>query len=87
MDRRLQLRVQRYGWDRVGDDYGRFWARQVEPAQRRLLEMAALRPGERVLDVACGPGNVTFPAAEAVGRRAAAAVAAAAAAGDRGRAR
>lgn len=67
MDRRLQLRVQRYGWDRVGDDYGRFWARQVEPAQERLLEMAALRPGERVLDVACGPGNVTFPAAEAVG--------------------
>lgn len=67
MNRRLQLRVQRYGWDRAGDHYGRFWARQVEPAQERLLEMAALQPGERVLDVACGPGLVTFPAAEAVG--------------------
>ncbi len=29
--------------------------------------MAQIRPGERVLDVACGTGLVTFPAAEAVG--------------------
>ncbi len=28
--------------------------------------MAALQPGERVLDLACGTGLVTFPAAEAV---------------------
>jgi ubiquinone/menaquinone biosynthesis C-methylase UbiE len=32
-----------------------------------MLEMACLRPGERVLDVACGTGLVSFPAAEAVG--------------------
>ena len=32
-----------------------------------LLELAALTPGERVVDVACGTGLVTFAAAEAVG--------------------
>lgn len=67
MDSRLQLRVQRYGWNKAADHYERYWAQQLEPAQRRLLEFAALQPGERVLDVACGTGLVTFPAARAVG--------------------
>jgi ubiquinone/menaquinone biosynthesis C-methylase UbiE len=63
----VQLRVQRYGWDLAEPLYERHWARQLAPAQRRLLERAALRPGERVLDVACGTGSVTLPAAWAVG--------------------
>ena len=67
MDARLQLRVQRYGWDKAADHYERYWSQQLEPAQRRLLELATLGPGERVLDVACGTGLVTFPAATAVG--------------------
>ena len=67
MDPRLQLRVQRYGWDRAAAHYEAGWARQLRPSQERLLEMAALRPGESVLELACGTGLVTFPAAEAVG--------------------
>jgi len=67
MDARLQRRVQRYGWDKAVSHYERFWRHQLEPAQRRLLEMADLEPGERVLDVACGTGLVSFPAAAAVG--------------------
>ena len=67
MDSRLQLRVQRYGWDRAAPDYERGWAQQLKPAQDRLLEMAALSPGESVLDLACGTGLITFPAAQAVG--------------------
>jgi ubiquinone/menaquinone biosynthesis C-methylase UbiE len=67
MEARLQLRIQRYGWDKAAHDYEESWSRQLEPAQRRLLAMAALRPGERALDIACGTGLISFPAAAAVG--------------------
>jgi len=68
MDPRLQRRVQRYGWDRAAAYYEGYWARQLEPAQNLLLEGLALKPGERVLETACGTGLMTFPAAAAVGR-------------------
>ena len=42
-------------------------ARATPPAHRKLLEMAELAPREHVVDVACGTGLVTLPAAEAVG--------------------
>jgi ubiquinone/menaquinone biosynthesis C-methylase UbiE len=67
MDARLQRRVQRYGWDKAAAYYEQYWSEQLAPAQQRVLELAQLAPGERVLDVACGTGLVTFPAAEAVG--------------------
>ncbi|MBT8399216.1 MAG: methyltransferase domain-containing protein, partial [Rhodothermia bacterium] len=62
----LQRRVQRYGWDNAAPYYEDLWKKQLLPAQQRLLEMAELQPGERVLDVACGSGLVSFPAAAAV---------------------
>lgn len=68
MDARLQRRIQRYGWDKAVDYYEQYWRRQLEPAQTRLLEMTELRPGEQVLDVACGTGLVTLRAAAQVGR-------------------
>jgi SAM-dependent methyltransferase len=67
MDAKLQRRVQRYGWDKAEAHYERFWQAQLAPAQERLLELAALQPGMRVLDVACGTGLVTFRAAALVG--------------------
>ena len=67
MDQRLQQRVQRYGWDRAASYYEQSWSRQLKPAQELLLAMAALQPGERVLDIACGTGLVTFRAAAQVG--------------------
>jgi ubiquinone/menaquinone biosynthesis C-methylase UbiE len=69
VDPRLQRRIQRYGWDKASADYERSWLRQLEPAQAKLLDMAGIGPGERVLDVACGTGLVTFAAAAAVGPR------------------
>jgi ubiquinone/menaquinone biosynthesis C-methylase UbiE len=67
MDPRLQRRVQRYGWDKASAEYERYWRQQLEPAHARVLAMAAIQPGERVLDVACGTGLVTFPAARLAG--------------------
>lgn len=67
MDPRLQRRVQRYGWDKAAAFYEQFWARQIAPAQEKLLELAALAAGESVLDTACGTGLVSFLAAAAVG--------------------
>ncbi len=67
MDPRLQKRIQRYGWDRASGDYARYWRMQLEPVQTRLLELADLHTGEKVLDVACGDGLVSFRASESVG--------------------
>jgi ubiquinone/menaquinone biosynthesis C-methylase UbiE len=67
MEPELQRRVQRYGWDKASNHYDDSWSKQLEPAQYRLMEMADLKPGEKVLDMACGTGLVSFRAAEKVG--------------------
>jgi SAM-dependent methyltransferase len=67
MDPQLQRRVQRYGWDRAVTAYERSWRGQLEPAHDRMLAMAALQPGDRVLDGACGTGLVSLRIAAAVG--------------------
>ena len=67
MEPRLQRRVQRYGWNKAAAHYESFWSEQLRPAQDLMLALADLKPGERVFDVACGTGLVTFRAAEAVG--------------------
>ncbi len=63
----LQRRIQRYGWDKAAPFYDSAWQRQLKSAQEQMLNTASLQPGEQVLDVACGTGLVTLPAAEAVG--------------------
>jgi SAM-dependent methyltransferase len=67
VEARLQRRVQRYGWDKAAGHYEAHWASQLRPAPERLLELAHLASGERVIDVACGTGLVTLAAATAVG--------------------
>src|SRR4030095_12288312 len=67
MEAALQRRRQRYGWDRAAIYYENFWQQQLKPAQDKLLEMSGLQQGEKLIDIACGTGLVTFPAAERVG--------------------
>ncbi len=67
MDARLQRRVQRYGWDLAADDYEPLWQAQLAEAQAAMMALASPAPGDRVLDIACGTGLVSFEAARAVG--------------------
>jgi ubiquinone/menaquinone biosynthesis C-methylase UbiE len=67
MEAALQRRVQRYGWDKAAQYYENFWQGQLKPAQNKLLEMADLNAGEKLIDIACGTGLVSFPAAEKLG--------------------
>ena len=67
MEAQLQRRVQRYGWDRAAPHYNQCWREALLSATAALLRLAALTPGERVLDVACGTGVLSLEAARAVG--------------------
>ncbi len=49
--------------DSYGDPANEYWNR----SGRRTVERLQLRPGQSVLDVACGAGASAIPAAEAVG--------------------
>ena len=67
MDAKLQRRIQRYGWDKAASAYEDGWRHSLALVQARLIELADAKPRERVLDIACGTGLVTFPLANAVG--------------------
>jgi len=67
MEPRLQRRVQRYGWDKAAEFYEDSWKAQLKTAQDKLMEIADLKPGEKVLETSCGTGLVTYRAARQVG--------------------
>lgn len=67
MDARLQLRVQRYGWDAAAEFYNDGWAAQLAPAHRNLFEAADIQAGQTVVETASGTGLVTLNLADIVG--------------------
>jgi ubiquinone/menaquinone biosynthesis C-methylase UbiE len=44
------------------------FGRRLRTLHRSVLARAAIAPGQRVLDVGCGPGRLTLAAAQAAGR-------------------
>jgi len=47
--------------------YDAFMGRNADLLAPRLIAFAGVQPGDRVLDVGCGPGSLTQPLAELVG--------------------
>jgi ubiquinone/menaquinone biosynthesis C-methylase UbiE len=67
MEPELQRRVQRYSWDKASPYYENSWQAQLKPAQDKLLLLTNIQPGEKIIDIACGTGLVSFRALEAAG--------------------
>jgi ubiquinone/menaquinone biosynthesis C-methylase UbiE len=67
VEARLQRRIQRYGWDRAVGSYARCWEASLAALHAEVLALAGLQAGERVLDIACGPGALSLNAARRVG--------------------
>ena len=61
---------QRWEWDTAAPrlkDWGQFLLQQLQPVSERMLELADIQPGQRVLDVATGGGEPAVTAAHRVG--------------------
>jgi SAM-dependent methyltransferase len=54
-------------FDVAADLYGRFMGRYSEPLAVSFADVAGLAPGQRVLDVGCGPGALTAQLVERLG--------------------
>lgn len=61
-------------FDVPGDAYGRFMGRYSEPLADRYVVLVGVRPGQRVLDVGCGPGVLTARLVDRCGPESVAAV-------------
>lgn len=58
----------------AAENYGRFMGRYSEPLSALFADQAGVAPGQRVLDVGCGPGALSAMLADRLGTEAIAAV-------------
>ncbi len=68
MEPALQRRVQRYGWDKAAAYYQDSWQEQLKPAHDKLFAIVKIHSGEKIIDVACGTGLISFRAMHATGK-------------------
>jgi ubiquinone/menaquinone biosynthesis C-methylase UbiE len=63
-------RAERQSWDSVANNWKKWWKtieRGAEKVSRRLIELAEIKPGSRVLDIATGIGEPAITAANQIG--------------------
>src|SRR4051812_26163270 len=58
----------------ASDAYGRFMGRYSEPLADEFLRVTDLRPGQRAVDVGCGPGMLTARLVDRLGADAVSAI-------------
>lgn len=62
---------ERQSWDSVANNWQKWWKtieRGAEKVSQRLIELAEIKPGSRVLDIATGIGEPSIRAANLVGK-------------------
>ena len=70
LDSEQYKEAERQSWDRVANNWQKWWKtiqRGAEKVSRRLIELAEIKPGSRVLDIATGIGEPAITAARRVG--------------------
>jgi ubiquinone/menaquinone biosynthesis C-methylase UbiE len=70
LDPKKYKEVERQSWDSVANNWQKWWKtieRGAEKVSRRLVELAKVKPGSRVLDVATGIGEPAITAADQIG--------------------
>ncbi len=69
-----RLYRRRVSFDVGADAYGRFMGRYSQPLAAAFVQLAGVAPGQRALDVGCGPGALTAELAQLLGGEAVSAV-------------
>lgn len=70
LDSKQYKEAERQSWDSVAAGWQKWWEpieRGAEKVSRRLIELAEIKPGSRVLDIATGIGEPAITAANEVG--------------------
>jgi enediyne biosynthesis protein CalE5 len=70
LDSKQYKEEQRQNWDRVANNWQKWWKtieKGAEKVSRRLIDLAEIKAGSKVLDIATGIGEPSITAAERVG--------------------
>lgn len=71
LDPKQYKEAERQKWDNVANGWQKWWKtieRGAGKVSRRLIELAEIKPGSRVLDIATGIGEPALTAANQVGK-------------------
>jgi ubiquinone/menaquinone biosynthesis C-methylase UbiE len=71
LDPRQYKEAERQSWDSVANNWQKWWKtieRGAEKVSRHLIELAGIKPGSMVLDIATGIGEPAITAANRVGK-------------------